>query len=96
VIWSKYAVKSGEVKPGRKDHASESLQVSHKGPLTWWIVEVSGPSGLRSVKGFHDEDRKGEWAGYRSSRLGIKCRVIYCVKNQELEVYVIDVNPHKY
>lgn len=60
------------------------------------IVEVSGPSGLRSVKGFHDEALKGEWAGYRSSRLGIKWRVIYCAKNQELEVYVIDVNPHKY
>ena len=60
------------------------------------IVEVSGPSGLRSVKGFHDEALKGEWAGYRSSRLGIKWRVIYFVKNQEMEVYVIDVNPHKY
>lgn len=60
------------------------------------IVEVSGPSGLRLVKGFHDEALKGEWAGFRSSRLGIKWRVIYCVKNQELEVYVIDVNPHKY
>jgi addiction module RelE/StbE family toxin len=60
------------------------------------IVEVSGPSGLRLVKGFHDEALKGEWAGYRSSRLGIKWRVIYLVKKGELQVYVIDVNPHKY
>lgn len=60
------------------------------------IVEVSGPSGLRLVKGFHDEALKGEWAGYRSSRLGIKWRVIYLVKKGELQVYVIDVTPHKY
>jgi proteic killer suppression protein len=60
------------------------------------IVEVSGPVGLRNIKGFHDEALKGEWTGYRSSRLGIKWRVIYFIKNHELEVYVIDVNPHKY
>lgn len=60
------------------------------------IVEMSGPNGLRMIKGFHDEGLKGDWEGYRSSRLGIKWRVIYFVKGQELEVYVVDVNPHKY
>ena len=43
------------------------------------IVQVSGPQGLRLIKGFHDENLKGEWQGYRSSRLGLQYRVIYQV-----------------
>lgn len=60
------------------------------------VVEIEGPPGLRMIKGFHDEALKGAWKGFRSSRLGIKWRVIYLVKNQELEVYVFEVTPHKY
>lgn len=60
------------------------------------IVELEGPTGLRAIKGFHDEALKGEWKGFRSSRLGIKWRVIYLVKDGELEVYVFEVTPHKY
>jgi addiction module RelE/StbE family toxin len=60
------------------------------------IVELEGPSGLRNIKGFHDEALKGDWKGYRSSRLGIQWRVIYCRQDQHLEVYVIEVTPHKY
>ncbi|MCH9770050.1 MAG: type II toxin-antitoxin system RelE/ParE family toxin [Gammaproteobacteria bacterium] len=60
------------------------------------IVELEGPQGLRLIKGFHDESLKGQWAGFRSSRLSRKWRVIYKVKASHLEVYVFDVNPHKY
>lgn len=60
------------------------------------IVEVSGPQGLRLIKGFHDENLKGEWSGYRSSRLGIKCRVIYRIERDFLQVHVFEVNPHEY
>lgn len=60
------------------------------------IVELGGPDGLRAVKGFHDESLKGQWKGFRSSRLGIKWRVIYLVEREALEVYVIEVNPHEY
>ncbi len=60
------------------------------------IVELQGPLGLRLIKGFHDEALKGEWKGFRSSRLGIKWRVIYLVKDGALEVYVFEVNSHKY
>ena len=45
---------------------------------------------------FNDEALKGEWEGYRSSRLGIKWRVIYFRQDQHLEVYVIEITPHKY
>lgn len=60
------------------------------------IVELSGPMGLRQIKGFHDEALKGKWKGCRSSRLDIKWRVIYEVKNKCLEIYVFEVNPHEY
>ena len=57
------------------------------------IVETSGPQGLRLVKGFHDESLRGEWKGYRLSRLGIQWRVIYKINKDVLEVYVFEVNP---
>ncbi|MFM8270639.1 MAG: type II toxin-antitoxin system mRNA interferase toxin, RelE/StbE family [Pseudomonadota bacterium] len=60
------------------------------------IVELKGPEGLREVKGFHDESLKGDWKGFRSSRLGIKWRVIYLVRRESLEVYVFEMNPHDY
>src|SRR5438552_704520 len=39
------------------------------------IVRQSGPVGLRPMKGFHDEALRGEWSGYRSSRLSRQWRV---------------------
>ncbi len=60
------------------------------------IVELEGPQGLRLVKGFHDEALKGEWFGFRSSRLGRKWRVIYKIEKEKLVVYVVEVNPHEY
>lgn len=60
------------------------------------IVTISGPQGLKVIKGFHDEALKGEWAGFRSSRLGIQYRVIYRVENKELYVQVVKVTPHDY
>ena len=60
------------------------------------IVRISGPAGLRLIKGFHDEALRGEWRGYRSSRLGMQYRVIYRVQSKEVEVYVIDITTHDY
>jgi addiction module RelE/StbE family toxin len=60
------------------------------------IVRLSGPQGLRQIKGFHDEALSGEWKGHRSSRLGIQWRVIYQVKADVLLVQVIEVTPHDY
>ena len=60
------------------------------------IVELEGPKGLRQIKGFHDEALKGEWKGFRSCRLGRKWRVIYSIAKRQLEVYVVEVNPHTY
>ena len=60
------------------------------------IVELQGPVGLRSIKGFHDEALKGKWDGFRSSRLGIQWRVIYKAFEENLEVYVIEITAHDY
>jgi mRNA-degrading endonuclease YafQ of YafQ-DinJ toxin-antitoxin module len=60
------------------------------------IVKISGPMGLRLIKGFHDEALKGEWKGHRSSRLGAQHRLIYRIVAQELLVLVIDITAHDY
>jgi len=60
------------------------------------IVRVSGPAGLRLIKGFHDEALRGEWRGHRSSRLGLQYRVIYTLVAQEILVEVIDITAHDY
>jgi addiction module RelE/StbE family toxin len=60
------------------------------------IVTISGPQGLRSIKGFRDEPLSGKWAGYRSSRLNLKYRVIYKVEKDRVLVQVEDVTPHDY
>ena len=60
------------------------------------IVEVSGPEGLKLVKGFHDEALRGEWKGHRSSRLGLQYRVIYRIAAEQLTVLVLELTPHNY
>lgn len=60
------------------------------------IVMISGPSGLRRIKGFHDEGLKGEWRGHRSSRLGLGFRIIYRVKAKQILVEVVEVTAHDY
>ena len=60
------------------------------------IVRLSGPTGLRLIKSFHDEALKGKWQGFRSSRLGLQYRVIYEIDQQRVWVKVFDINPHDY
>jgi mRNA-degrading endonuclease YafQ of YafQ-DinJ toxin-antitoxin module len=60
------------------------------------IARLSGPPGLRLIKGFHDEALAGKWAGFRSARLGDQWRVIYRVDTGHLRYYVESVTPHDY
>ncbi len=60
------------------------------------IAKISGPTGLRAIKGFHDEALSGEWQGHRSSRLGLQWRVIYQVVANVLLIQVIQVTAHDY
>lgn len=60
------------------------------------IVRAEGPTGLRAIKGFHDEALGGKLKGSRSSRLSIQWRIIYSVKSEVVTVTVEQVTPHVY
>jgi len=60
------------------------------------IAAISGPPGLRLIKGLHDEALAGEWQGYRSSRLGLQWRVIYQIISRELLFQVASITTHDY
>ena len=60
------------------------------------VVKISGPSGLRLIKGFCDEALKGKWKGHRSSRLGQQYRVIYKIEERKVLVLVVDITAHDY
>jgi addiction module RelE/StbE family toxin len=60
------------------------------------IAALSGPRGLRLIKGFHDETLSGKWKGFRSSRLGDQWRVIYRLLAEELLFQVASITAHDY
>ncbi|MBL8529514.1 MAG: type II toxin-antitoxin system mRNA interferase toxin, RelE/StbE family [Burkholderiales bacterium] len=60
------------------------------------IASLSGPPGLRLIKGFHDEALSGEWAGYRSSRLGEKWRLVYRIVPDDLLFQIASITAHDY
>jgi addiction module RelE/StbE family toxin len=60
------------------------------------IASISGPQGLRLIKGFDDEALSGQWKGYRSCRLGLQWRVIYRVISEDLLFQVASLTAHDY
>lgn len=60
------------------------------------IAAISGPPGLRLIRGLNDEALSGAWLGYRSSRLGLKWRVIYRSVPDQLLFQVMSITPHDY
>ena len=60
------------------------------------IVAISGPEGLRAIRGFRDEALRGEWRGHRSSRLSLQYRVIYKAQRDLVLVQVVRVTQHDY
>lgn len=60
------------------------------------IVSLSGPDGLKQIRGFRDEALRGKWIGHRSSRLNIQYRVIYKIEKEHVLVMVVSVTPHDY
>lgn len=60
------------------------------------IAMLSGPQGLRGIRGLRDEALRGEWSGHRSSRLGLQFRVIYLIVPSKQLFRVLEVTPHDY
>jgi len=65
---------------------SGTLQVDILKRYEKWkdILAISGPGGLKLIKGFNDEPLQGEWKGYLSSRLNLQYRVIYKIDNETI------------
>jgi addiction module RelE/StbE family toxin len=82
----------------RLDRRFRSLPIEVLKRYEKWkdIVSISGPDGLRAIRGFNDEALSGQWVGFRSSRLGLKYRVIYKIETTNVLVKVIDLTPHDY
>ena len=60
------------------------------------IAALSGPPGLRMIKGFHDEALSGEWNGHRSSRFGVQYLVIYRTMPEQQLFQVVSITAHDY
>lgn len=76
--------------------AAAPIEVQQRYELWKDIVRISGPQGLKLIKGFKDETLSGNWKGFRSSRLNIQYRVIYKVQKDQVLVEVERVTPHNY
>ena len=82
----------------RLDRRFKSLPIDVLKRYEKWkdIISISGPESLGAIRGFRDEALRGQWKGFRSSRLGLKYRVIYKIEASEILVKVIDVTAHDY
>ena len=60
------------------------------------IAMLSGPLGLRLIRGFNDEALSGKWDGHRSSRLGLQWRVIYRSAADQQLFQVVSITAHDY
>ena len=60
------------------------------------IAMLSGPPGLRLIRGFNDEALSGKWDGHRSCRLGLQWRVIYQTVPDQQVFQVVSITPHDY
>lgn len=60
------------------------------------IVRLSGPDGLKAIRGFNDEALRGDWKGFRSSQLNQQYRVIYRIERDNILIKVVEVTPHDY
>jgi toxin HigB-1 len=85
-----------ETNEARKQITKAPLDVHARYEFWKGIVEQSGPAGLRAVKGYHDEALHGALKGKRSSRLGLKWRVMYVVEAGRVVVTVVRVSAHDY
>jgi addiction module RelE/StbE family toxin len=79
-----------------KQLAATPLEIQKRYEKWLDVASISGPSGLRAVRGFNDESLSGTWRGYRSSRLNLQYRVIYRVVAAQQLFQVLEVTAHDY
>ena len=79
-----------------KQLAAAPLEIRKRYEKWQDIAMISGPPGLRAIRGFNDESLPGEWRGHRSCRLNLQYRVIYRVIIAQQLFQVIEITPHDY
>lgn len=91
-------VKINESRQAQKDLNKLPKEILRSYEIWARMIENHGTLVLKKFSGYHDEALKGEWRGYRSSRLNLKWRVIYQVhQNNEIEIVNVDrVSAHDY
>jgi mRNA-degrading endonuclease YafQ of YafQ-DinJ toxin-antitoxin module len=71
-------------------------QVAEKYEYWRAVVQISGPLGLRPIRGFRDEALAGPWEGHRASRLSDQWRIIYRAEATTTSIFVERVSAHNY
>jgi plasmid maintenance system killer protein len=79
-----------------KQLAAAPLEIQKRYEKWLDVASISGPPGLRAIRGFNDEALSGTLRGYRSSRLNVQYRVIYRFVAAQQLFQVIEVTPHEY
>jgi mRNA-degrading endonuclease YafQ of YafQ-DinJ toxin-antitoxin module len=79
-----------------KQLAAAPLEIQKRYEKWLDVAMVSGPPGLRAIRGFRDEALSGTLSGHRSSRLNIQYRVVYRVVATQQLFQIIEVTPHDY
>jgi plasmid maintenance system killer protein len=79
-----------------KQLAAAPLEIRKRYEKWLDVASLSGPPGLRAIRGFHDEALSGPWRGHRSSRLNIQYRVIYRLVAARQLFQVVEVTAHDY
>lgn len=79
-----------------KQLAAVPLEIQKRYEKWLDVAALSGPPGLRAIRGFNDEALSGEWRGHRSSRLNAQYRVIYRFVAARQLFQVEEVTAHDY
>ena len=79
-----------------KQLAAVPLEIQKRYEKWLDIASLSGPPGLRAIRGFHDEALTGPWRGHRSSRLNVQYRVIYRLVPARQLFQVVEITAHDY
>jgi hypothetical protein len=79
-----------------KQLAGAPLEIQKRYEKWLDIASLSGPPGLRAIRGFHDEALTSSWRGYRSSRLNLQYRVLYRSVPARQLFQVVEITAHDY
>ena len=90
--------KISESKKAEKDLDRVPKEILRAYEIWARLIEEHGTSVLRKFSGYRDEMLRGEWHGFRSSRLNLQWRVIYQIsQGGEIEIVsVARITAHDY